>query len=183
MSHTTEFTCKYCGKDTTVEGLADIPVCPACQASLASRARGVSAGCSDRNSLYRTACRRDQRNGGQGGAGVPRSSYNVSPFRGTRHRRTEYIYARTGQPTVFLRGYGPQLGNPAKHRDAQSRHTPARQRANALRVLRPTALLAPCRIPTPPPGHEASAPPCCCRSLMALFDSRRVKRNTCPHPW
>jgi hypothetical protein len=32
MSHTTEFTCKHCGKDTTVEGLADIPVCPVCRA-------------------------------------------------------------------------------------------------------------------------------------------------------
>jgi ribosomal protein L37AE/L43A len=43
MSHTTEFTCKYCGKDTTVEGLADIPVCPACQASLALK--GASRFC------------------------------------------------------------------------------------------------------------------------------------------
>jgi hypothetical protein len=82
---------------------------------------------------------------------ISRCSYNESPFRGIRHRQTEYSYARTGQPTVFLRCYRPQLGNPAKHRDAQSRHTPARQRANALRVLRPTALLAPCRISTPAP--------------------------------
>jgi hypothetical protein len=59
-----------------------------------------------------------------------------------------------------------QLGDPAKHRDAQSRHTPARQRGNALRVLRPTALLETYRIPSSAhQGHEASAPPFWCHSL------------------
>ena len=115
---------------------------------------------------------------------ISRCSYNESPFRGIRHRQTEYSYARTGQLTVFLRGYRPQLGNPAKHRDAQSRLIPARQRANALRVLRPTALLAPCRIPTLPTGHGVLAPLGCHSPLMAIFDSRGAKReNYCPHPW
>jgi hypothetical protein len=64
MSHTTEFTCKYCCKDTTIEGLADIPVCPACRASLASRAHGVSAGCSDACIESRSTKRSPRRSAG-----------------------------------------------------------------------------------------------------------------------
>ena len=53
-----------------------------------------------------------------------------------------YHDARTSQHTVLLRGDRPQPGNPAQHRDAQSRHVPTRQGTDALRILRPAALLA-----------------------------------------
>ena len=75
-----------------------------------------------------------------------RRSYNLLTSWGTRYRQAEYCYARTGEPTVFLHGYEPQLGNPAKHKDAQSRHIPARKRVNALPILSPTALLAPYQV-------------------------------------
>jgi hypothetical protein len=78
------------------------------------------------------------------------------PFFETEHRN-----ARTGQPAVLLREYGPQLGNPAKHRDTQSRHIPATHPGNALHVLWQTALLATYQIQSSGhPGHEAPIPPC-----------------------
>jgi hypothetical protein len=85
---------------------------------------------------------------------MSRCSYDFEVHATGRRSTTMRVQARL---EFSLRGYRPQLGNPAKHRHAQSRLIPARQRANALRVLRPTALLAPCRIPTPPRGHAQAA--------------------------
>jgi hypothetical protein len=75
----------------------------------------------------------------------------VTLSRHTPPADAEYSNARTGQPTVLLRDYGPQIGNPAKHRKAQSRHIPARQHANELPILQPTAQLARYQIPSS--GH------------------------------
>ena len=74
----------------------------------------------------------------------------------------EYYDARTSQHTVLLRGDWPQPGNPAQHRDTQSRHVPTRQSADALRILRPSAFLAADRIPSP--GQSPSASLCARRA-------------------